>query len=233
MTVEARQREGGKSLLCLQFCASLTGRKRDPLEEGWCSGSPYWLPGILEVDTNYLILWEKRRKIACLLFYPFLLAASQSLSPALLLISFLAGLENLRWLLWEKAQVLCKLCLRQGKLLRGLLCSQLLATDEWEKEVIMEKLWQVGETESDSPFFRGVGHLCSTACSCQCWIIYSSQEGDTEGFFWVILFFSLCISVREILFEMYFVWFQGKKYSHWHSWELCARHTCWVNGADI
>lgn len=36
--------------------------------EDWYSGSPYGLPGILQVDVNDLILWEKRGKIACLLF---------------------------------------------------------------------------------------------------------------------------------------------------------------------
>lgn len=36
-------------------------------------------------------------------------------------------------------------------------------------------------------------------------------------FFGFLGFFSICISMREILFEIYFVSFQGKKYSHKHS----------------
>lgn len=80
-----------------------------------------------------------------------------------------------------------------------MLLADVLATGGWEKEVIMA---EAGEAEGESPSFTGVGHLGSSACFSRCWIIYSTQEGETEKFIFFIYFFFIS---RDILFEIYFV----------------------------
>lgn len=86
-----------------------------------------------------------------------------------------------------------------------MLLADVLATGEWEKEVIREKSWQEeGETECDSLSFRGVGHLCSSACSSRCWIIYSTQEAETKIFFFLHFLFQWeKLYLKSILYDFW------------------------------
>lgn len=57
---------------------------------------------------------------------------------------------------------------------------------EQEREVMMEKLcWggPGGKAENDSTSCKDQRDLCSSLCSSLCWIIYLTQEGESEFFF--------------------------------------------------
>lgn len=148
------------------------------LMEDWFFSSPHGLPGILQTDTNNLILWEKRGKTVWFAFPP--------PSPS--------------WLCLKSSGNFCEkklsYCVGSAGYQRSFpedcyapgWCA---GHCEQEREVMMEKFCRGGpggKAENDSTSCKDQRDLCSSLCSSLCWIIYLTQEEESEYFFSHFLF---------------------------------------------
>lgn len=183
--------KGGKFLFCLQFFVPSTGRKGDSLMEDWYPGTPEGLPGILQVDANYLNLWEKGQ-ITCLLFVLF----------CFVFLSWL-GLEHSDYFYEQKLRF-CVSCASDQKKnsLEDCYAPRWHAGHWWVGggnygEILAEwETWRVTHPPLE------VWDTCVPVCA-SVGVELFIQPGKQKLRFWVGFF---CLfSKREILFEIYFV----------------------------
>lgn len=165
------------------------------LMEDWFFSSPHGLPGILQTDTNNLILWEKRGKTVWFAFPP--------PSPS--------------WLCLKSSGNFCEkklsYCVGSAGYQRSFpedcyapgWCA---GHCEQEREVMMEKFCRgggLGERQRMTQPPVKTRETCVPVSAPVCVELFIWPRKKNLNIFFLIFYFR-----RKILFEIYFAWFQGK-----------------------